>query len=53
MRTCNSEDQETCEVEKRGCIGCAYATADRMFKQLGYQVQTISQRNNVRKKTYN
>lgn len=37
--TCTNKQQETCEVEKRGCNGCAYRekTADEMFEELGYK----------------
>lgn len=37
MRTCTNKEQETCGVEKRGCIGCAYAKSKRMFSELGYE----------------
>lgn len=36
---CTNKEQETCQVEKRGCEGCAYneKSADEMFAELGYE----------------
>ena len=36
---CTNREQETCNVEKLGCDGCAYneKTADDLFKELGYE----------------
>ena len=36
---CTNKEQETCQVEKMGCDGCAYRekSADEMFAELGYE----------------
>lgn len=31
---CTNKEQETCEVEKMGCIGCAYYDYEDVIKEL-------------------
>ena len=45
---CTNKEQETCQVEKRGCGGCFYEekygekTADEMFEELGYNKKQVT-----------